>query len=169
MRRLSRWTADELAHATVSALEHCWIPCEPHDASAIAAGIANPLVPAGMLNRELPPWTGHEHVFIFALCNTVFRLRAAGISVCDVWAFPSGDYGTSPLAWYADALGPECEEMADLPIIEVMTTEAPAGFCAMWRGDVTRATAGAQKKNVGSSRSFVSFLHYSEEPSSEES
>lgn len=147
--RLSSWISHELAHASVSALEHCTIPCEPHDASAIAAGIANPAVPVELLRRELPPWTGHEHVFIRLLCITVFRLRAAGISVSDVWAFPSGDYMLSPLAWYRDALGPEPERMQDADIVEAMTTKAPAAFLRLWREDVARAAA--EKKTLGSS------------------
>ena len=144
--RLSSWISHELAHASVSALEHCTIPCEPHDASAIAAAFADPLVPIELLRRELPSWTGHCRNFVRGLCHIQLRLRAAGISVSDTWAFPNGDYGTSPLAWYRDTF-PECEEMADLPIIEVMKQKAPDAFCAMWRGDVTRAAAGAQKNS----------------------
>lgn len=157
--RIASVAAHEVAHAAADAVSEIEFPQLPSDPEAEPT-IWTPTKLAGI---GRPAWSGHGPDFLRAAAHVVFRFRCAGLTPAERWCFPADVYGVSSLERYTEALQGEPEQLAGVPIVAAMQTEAPEAFLKLWAADVARAAA---EKNSGSSRRSLSLCHYSEEPSS---
>jgi hypothetical protein len=85
-------------------------------------------------------WAGHDWKWIRAVCHVAHRMRGHGLlTVTELVADLSGQYGLSSLGDYSAALGAEPSRSDWLPIIEVLARPAPAEFEELWAADVRRS------------------------------
>jgi hypothetical protein len=88
-----------------------------------------------------PPWAGHEApTFVRACLHLSSRAFAAGH-----WLPPRNlhcagpAYGLSDICDYATALGDEVEQLATMPVSQILATPAPDAFQALWNSDTEAA------------------------------
>lgn len=85
---------------------------------------------------ESTPWLHHELPFIRVALNLAYRARRLGLPV-DPWEVANtSSYCLSHTSRYERALWPEIDANPHTPLAELLATEPPPAFAAVWEADI---------------------------------